>query len=329
LLLVAPDSFKGTHSAGAVTAAIARGIERAGERADPCPLADGGEGTMDALLTALGGRRVAARAHDPLGREIDAELGVLADGRAIVETAAASGLGLVGEDDRDAEAASSFGTGELIAAAVRAGATGVLVAVGGSATTDGGAGAIEAIEAAGGLREAALEVLCDVRTPFEDAARVFGPQKGADPAAVVRLAARLDRLAESLARDPRGVAMSGCAGGLSGGLWAAFGARLRPGAAAVMEAVGFDARLAAADAAVSGEGRLDEQSLEGKLVGEVAARCRAAGRPLHLIVGSVADAALAGRLGASSLAVASTLAEIEAAAHALPRGLPGSGSTRR
>ena len=283
--LVAPDSFKGTVGAGEVVEAIAAGVEAAGGEADRCPVADGGEGTMEVLLAALGGERRTARVHDPLRRPVAAGFGLLGDGRtAIVETAQASGLPLVAPADRDAERADTYGTGELIAAAAGAGADKVLLAVGGSATSDGGAGAIEALREAGLLDAVEIEVLCDVRTSYEDAARVFAPQKGADAAAVERLTARLEALAAELPRDPRGLPMSGCAGGLSGGLWA-HGARLSAGAAFVLDAVGFDQRLARADAVVSGEGRFDSQSLEGKVVGEIAARCERAGKPLHLVVG--------------------------------------------
>ena len=303
--LVAPDSFKGTFAAGEVAQAIGRGLREAGARADPCPLADGGEGTVEVLLAALGGERVPAPAHDALGRPIEAEFGWVGDSRALVEVAAASGLGLLEAGELDPERASSAGTGELIAPAVARGADRVLVAAGGSATVDGGAGAIEAIREAGGLGGAALEVWCDVRTPWEDAARVFGPQKGASPEALDRLAARLDELAKELPRDPRGVEMTGAAGGLAGGLWAVLGAELRPGAAAVLDAV------------VSGEGRLDAQTLEGKCLAEVAGRCRDAGKPLHLIVGECADEQVGERLGAASVVEASTLEEIEAAARDL------------
>jgi glycerate kinase len=283
--LVAPDSFKGTFDAGAVAEAIAEGVEVAGEVADRCPIADGGEGTMDVMLAALSGERRKAAVHDPLRRPIEASFGLLGDGEtAIVEAAQASGLPLLAPAERDPERTDTFGTGELIAAAVAAGARTVLLAAGGSASTDGGAGAIEALERAGLLGTVAIEVLCDVTSPYEDAARVFAPQKGADAAAVERLAARLDCHAAELPRDPRGVPMSGCAGGLSGGLWA-HGARLRPGAAFVLDAVGFDQRLARADAVVSGEGRFDSQSLEGKVVGEIATRCARAAKPLHLVVG--------------------------------------------
>ncbi len=285
-ILVAPDSFKGTLSAAQVTAAIADGLEAANWSVDRCPVADGGEGTLDVLLEALGGERIAAEAHDPLGRPLTAGFALLSDGqRAVVETAAASGLGLVAEGERDAERASTQGTGELIAAAIAAGAGEVLVGAGGSATTDGGAGALAAIEQAGGPGGARLTVLCDVRTPFEQAARVFAPQKGADADAVRRLTRRLARQARALPIDPRGVAMTGCAGGLSGGLWGGMGARLVPGGAFVLDTLGFGGRARAVRAVVTGEGRLDRQSLAGKLVGEVATRCRQGGIPCHAIVG--------------------------------------------
>src|SRR4051794_29754061 len=207
-LLIAPDGFKGTFRAPEVAAAIGRGVERGGlAPPDLCPIADGGEGTMEALLLALGGETAGATVRDPLGREVRAGFALLEDGAtAIVEVAQASGLDLVGEAERDAERATSHGTGDLVAAAVEAGAVVVLVAAGGSATTDGGRGAIEAIDDAGGLRRAALVVLADVRTPYEHAARTFAPQKGADAAAVKRLERRLARFADTLPRDPRGVA---------------------------------------------------------------------------------------------------------------------------
>ena len=319
-MLVAPDSFKGTFRATEVAGAIGRGLERAGLMPpDLCPVADGGEGTTDALLPALGGETTAARAHDPLGRELTAGFALLEDGgTALVECAAASGLGLVAEEERDAEAASTYGTGELIAAAVDAGAAVVLVAVGGSATTDGGAGALEAIEASGGLRGARVVVLCDVTVPWERCAEVFAPQKGASPAAVERLAARLDALAGSLPRDPRGVPMTGAAGGLSGGLWAALGATLEPGAPWVLDALDFPARMRAARAVITGEGRLDTQTLEGKIVGEVGRATRQAGVPLHAVVGrDELDAFGKRMIDLQRVLVATTLEELEAAGEQL------------
>jgi glycerate 2-kinase len=322
--LVAPDSFKGTFSASKVAEAIASGIEAGGGEADRCPVADGGEGTMEVLLAALGGERRGAAVRDPLRRPIEASFGLLGDGAtAIVETAQASGLPLVAPADRDPERADTYGTGELIAAAVAAGARTVLLAVGGSATTDGGAGALEALGDAELLGAVEIEVLCDIATPYEDAARVFAPQKGADPAAIKRLEARLDTLAAKLPRDPRGVPMTGCAGGLSGGLWA-HGARLSHGAAFVLDAVGFDRRLALAAAVVGGEGRLDSQSLEGKVVGEIAARCERAGKPLHLMVGGDGLAPVERPAAIASVVEAGSLEEMRVAGERLaaPR-LPG------
>jgi glycerate kinase len=285
-------------------------------RADLCPAADGGEGTGAVLLQALGGERRDAGAHDPLGHPIEASYALLREGRtAIVEVAAGSGLDLVEPSARDPEKASSQGTGELIAAAIEAGAERVLVAAGGSATTDGGHGAIEALKAAGGPRDARLEVLCDTTVPFERAAEVFAPQKGATPEQTERLTGRLIALAAALPRDPRGRAMSGAAGGLSGGLWAAFGARLLPGAATVLGLLGFDRRLEDADAAITGEGRLDPTTREGKLVGEIARRCRAERVPLHAIVGEIAiPRQELGPLGLASVAEAGSPEEIAGAA---------------
>lgn len=319
-VLVAPDSFKGTFRASQVAGAIGRGLERAGLMPpDLCPVADGGEGTLDALLPGLGGELVAAGAHDPLGRELNGCFALVEDGgTAIVETATASGLALVAEPERDPWAASTYGTGELIAIAAQAGAPVVVVAVGGSATTDGGEGALQAIEDAGGLGGARIVVLCDVRTPFEDAAKVFGPQKGADAEMVARLEERLGELARRWPRDPRGVPMTGCAGGLSGGLWAVHRAVLEPGAQWVLDALGFDERMRAARAVVTGEGRLDEQTLQGKLVGEIGTRARQAGVPLHAIVGSDGLDLFGKRMiDLMRVIEATTLEEMEAAGEAL------------
>ena len=321
-VLVAPDAFKGTFSALEVAGAIGRGLERGGlVPPDLCPVADGGEGTMPVLLTALGGETRGVQASDPLGRPVAAGFALVEDGgTAIVEVAEASGLGLVAEEERDAEGASSRGTGELIAAAVAAGAQVVLVGVGGSATTDGGRGAIEAIREAGGLRGARLVMLCDVRIPFELAPAQFGPQKGASPEAVRRLEERLRAFARELPRDPTGVPMTGAAGGLSGGLWAAFGARLEPGAPFVLDAIGFDERMRAARAVVTGEGRLDHTTLHGKAAAEVAVRARQGGVPCHAIVGQAALGAFERRmLDLQVVLEATTLAELETAGEQLAR----------
>jgi glycerate 2-kinase len=318
-VLVAPDSFKGTFSATQVAEAVGAGLRAAGRPVDLCPVADGGEGTLEALRPAFGGELRTVRVHGPLGRAMDGAFLLSEDGRtAIVETATASGLHLVPRRRRDPFAASTVGTGELIAAAVAAGVQTILLGVGGSATTDGGTGAIDAIERAGGLREARLVVLCDVRTVFEDAARVFGPQKGADPDAVKRLTARLHRQARRLPRDPRGIEMTGGAGGLSGGLWAAFGAELVGGAAFVLDAVDFDRRMLAARAVITGEGKLDGQSLVGKLVAEIATRARQRGVPCDAVCGvRELDAMGARMLDLERIVEATTLDELERAGREL------------
>jgi len=319
--LVAPDSFKGTFDAPVVARAIADGLRQSGWEADACPVADGGEGTLALLVEALGGELVEVAAADPLGRRVGCAFGLVEDGAtAVVEMAQASGLARVAPDERDAWRASTAGTGELILAAAGTGAREILVAVGGSATTDGGAGAIAAIRAGGGLGDARLRVLCDVEGPFEDAPRVFGPQKGADAGLVARLEERLAALAVTLPSDPRGVRFGGCAGGLSGGLWAAFGAELCAGAPAVLDALGVDRRMRAAQLVVAGEGCLDEQSFGGKIVGELVRRAGEAGIEIHAIAGnsrlSDEEAAQAGLAGVWP---ASTLEQITAAGRRLGR----------
>jgi glycerate 2-kinase len=318
-ILIAPDAFKGTLSATEVANAIGRGLSDRGRPVDLCPVADGGEGTLEALLPAIEGELRTATVTDPLGRSIEASFG-LGDGVAVVEMAAASGLGLVSEAERDAIAASTSGTGELILAATEAGATTVYLGVGGSATTDGGTGALKAIHDAGGLGEARIVVLCDVRTPFEHAARVFAPQKGADPKAVTRLTKRLNDQARRLRRDPRGVPMTGAAGGLSGGLWADLDAELVPGAQFVLDAVEFDRRMRAARAVITGEGKLDQQSLAGKLVSEISTRARQAGVPCHAIVGTRELDSFGVRvLDLQAVCEASTPRQISAAARRLAK----------
>ena len=315
--LVAPDSFKGTFSAREVAHAIAEGLRSAGREAEELPVADGGEGTMNVLMAALGGELRRLTVSDPLGRPVEAGFALLPDGSAVVEMAQASGLSLVAESERDAWAASTRGTGELIAAAVEAGASRVIVTVGGSATTDGGAGAVEAVKEAG-IDSIQMDVVCDVRVPFERAPSMFGPQKGADPAMVERLERRLDELAASFPRDPRGVPMTGAAGGLSGGLWAALGAEVIPGAPYVLDAIGFDALMRGSAFVVTGEGSLDEQTLEGKIVGEVATRCRQGGVTCHALVGRNKLDPFGERIiDLASVTEATTLEELKEAGRAL------------
>jgi glycerate 2-kinase len=321
-VLVAPDSFKGTFSAVEVAEAIGRGLAAAGLEADLCPVADGGEGTMETLLASIGGDVVeVSDVRGPLGARIRAPFALVDGGRrALVEMAAASGLALISEDERDPWAATTYGTGQLIRAAVEAGVEEIMVAVGGSATVDGGRGALEALDELGGTGDARVVVLCDVQTPWERCAEIYGPQKGADPEMVGRLAERLDAYAAQLPRDPRGVAMTGAAGGLSGGLWAGLGAALEPGAPYVLDAVRFDERLRGAAGVIAGEGRIDEQSVMGKIVGEIGERALAAGVPLHAIVGrnSVPEDA-AERIALRSVREATTLSEIQATAEQIGR----------
>ena len=249
------------------------------------PLADGGEGTLDALLAAAGGSRRTARVTGPLGERVDAEWGLLPDGTAVVEAAGASGLALV-EGRNDPLRATSRGTGECIAAAARAGARRIVVGVGGSATTDGGLGAVETL----GWSLAGIDVIvaCDVTTHFLDAARVFAPQKGATDAQVELLTRRLARLAEQFeARtgvDVRALDGSGAAGGLAGGL-AAIGARLEPGFDVVAGAAGFDAALDGADFVLTGEGKVDATSFAGKVVGGVLEWTADVGTPHRGVIG--------------------------------------------
>ena len=316
-VLIAPDSFKGTFTATQVAEALGRGLNAGGVGVDLCPVADGGEGTMVALARALGGDLRAVTVADPLGRPVTAEY-ARAGEIAILETAAASGLDRVEVSERDAIAASTVGTGELILEAIRAGARTIYLGVGGSATSDGGSGAVGVIERAGGLAGVRLVVLCDVNTPYEQAARVFAAQKGATGTEIERLTERLHATAATLPVDPRGRPMTGAAGGLSGGLWAAFGAELVPGAGFVLDAVNFDARAGASRAVITGEGRLDAQSLAGKLVSEVAARTRAVALSCHVVAGSCALApGDARRLGLGEVLEASTLEQIEAAGRRL------------
>lgn len=281
-VLVAPDKFKGTLTAGEVALAVADGLARIGIEADICEIADGGEGTLEIVVGALGGEVIECAASDALGREVPARFALLNEKTALVQSADAIGLQLIPEAERDAMAASSRGVGELIAAAAETGVREIVVAVGGTATTDGGAGALEVLRE---LELPKLTVLCDARVAWEQAPIVFAPQKGATDSEVVALGARLDELATELPQDPRGKLMTGAGGGLAGGLWAACGAQLKGGAAFVLDQVGFPARMRASRAVITGEGSLDRQTLLGKAVGEVATRARQGGVPCHAIVG--------------------------------------------
>ncbi|HEX5365719.1 MAG TPA: glycerate kinase [Acidimicrobiales bacterium] len=285
-VVIAPDKMRGTASARQVAAAAGRAARAAGWRADEVPVADGGEGTLD----VLGGPNRATTVTGPLGEPVEA--GWRLSGRtAVVEMARASGLQLVGgAEGNDPVGASTVGTGELLAAAVDAGARRILVGLGGSATTDGGLGALRALYPLHRLAGVEIEALCDVRTAFVDAAAVFAPQKGASPAQVELLRRRLERLADVYLADHdvdvRAMEGAGAAGGLAGGL-AVAGARLVAGFDAVAEEVGLPELIEGADLVLTAEGFLDEQSFDGKVVGGVAQLARDAGVRCVAVVGEV------------------------------------------
>ncbi len=323
-VVIAPQSFKGSADAVAVASAIARGVRRVWPRAEcvELPLADGGEGTALTLVRATGGELRNARVHDPLGREIDAQWGVLGDRTtAVLEMAAASGLPLLRDDERDPRITSTRGTGELILAAAASGAQRIVIGIGGSATNDGGAGMARAFgyrffDAAGRelpeggialarltriegqtdprLVRPAIDVACDVRNPLlgaEGATAVYGPQKGATPAIQRELEAALTRYAEVIevfvGRDVRSVPGAGAAGGLGAGLIAFLDARLVSGASLVLDAVGFDKRLVGADLVVTGEGCIDGQSIYGKLTHAVTLAAKRRGVPVLAVAGMI------------------------------------------
>jgi glycerate 2-kinase len=294
-VLAAPDAFKGTATAAEIASAVAAGAAHAGWETDQCPLSDGGEGFLD-VLEVLGGEMTSSVVTGPLGTPVRAEWRKAAE-TAVVESARASGLVIAGgADGNDPVAATSRGTGELIVAAIRAGATRIVVGVGGSATTDGGLGALEAIEEAGGISDVDLLVACDVTVRFVDAARIFGPQKGASPVQVELLERRLTELLEIYRQrrpDLGDLPGAGAAGGLAGGLVVA-GARLVPGFDLVADLVDLDSRIAGAAIVLTGEGAFDATSWEGKVVAGVARRCTAARTDLLVIAGRISPGALQG-----------------------------------
>jgi glycerate 2-kinase len=281
-VLLCPASLKGVLSAREAAAALARGARASGSDPIELPVADGGEGTADALHVALGGEWREAVVSDPLGRPVSARWLLLPDGRAVVEAASAIGLPLLAESERDPLSASSRGLGELVLAALRDDASGLVVGLGGSATVDGGAGMREVV------RELPVPttVLCDVRTELADAARLFGPQKGASAQDVLVLERRLAAMTELA--PYAALPGSGAAGGL-GAAFAALGAELVAGATAVLELVGFDERIAGCDLAITGEGQVDRTTMEGKAPGVVATRCAAADVRCVVFGGRVPD----------------------------------------
>lgn len=307
-VLAAPDKFRGTLGAREAALAVGRAAGQRQWSCDLAPVSDGGEGFL-AVFAPYGAQRV-SKVAGPLGSPVEVPWVFGHDPEApsrplaVIESALAIGLQVVGGPEaNDPVGASSAGAGQLVAAALKAGALEVLVGLGGSATSDGGLGAVEALTAAVRVPKAEILVACDVETKFLDAAAVFGPQKGATPAQVELLTRRLERVAqlyeERFGVDVRGIPGAGAAGGLAGGL-AALGARLVPGFELVAEKLSLAERAAACDLVVTGEGRLDPQSFAGKAVGGVVKLAAAAGVPVLVVAGEVDPAALraAGATGA-------------------------------
>ena len=329
-IVIAPDKFKGCLTAVEVCGAIAAGLRLADPTVsiDECPMADGGEGTVAALVASTGGRFITRRVTGPLPEmKVDAIFGMLGDGQtAIIEMAAASGLALLKPEDRNPLYTTTFGTGELINAAIERGAKKIILGIGGSATVDGGIGCAQAcghtiilddgepvspteplvgadvsrvvlIKRHRGEKTDGIPIIvaCDVDNPLfgpQGAAEIFGPQKGANPQQVQQLEAALRQLAVRLAQiELAGIPGAGAAGGLGFGMMAYFGATLKRGVEIVMEAVKFRERLHGADWCITGEGSLDAQSASGKTAVGVARMCREMGVPCIAFAGSIGEGA--------------------------------------
>ena len=323
-VLIAIDSFKGSLTSLEAGRAAERGILRAMPNADVTvkPLADGGEGTAEALITGMGGRTQSVTVHDPLGREITAEYGILPDGTAVIEMAAAAGLTLLGEEERDIMSASTYGVGEMIADAVSKGCRDFIIGIGGSATNDGGAGCLQALgfglfDGNGApisrgtmgladlaeitadnvlpeLRDCRFRVACDVKNPLcgeKGCSMVFAPQKGAAEEDIPLMDGWLGHYAETMKQtfpqaDPN-CEGAGAAGGMGFALMFALGAELRSGAELVMEAVAMEQAVQQADIVVTGEGCLDGQTAMGKAPAVLAALAKKYGKPVLAFGGAV------------------------------------------
>lgn len=349
-IICAPDSFKESMSAAQAAAAMAEGARRArpGARIDLCPIADGGEGTVEAVVRAARGSMQTATVRGPLGGMIvNAAWGRLPDGRtAILELPSAAGLALVPRDRRNPLHATTFGLGQLARAAIDEGCTTIIIGLGGSATCDGGCGMAQALGvrfsldddrildersgesmtgahlariraidrtaaaalARGGVRFVAANDVTNPLHGLRGAAHVFAPQKGASPTEVGQLDEALRHLAGLLPEVEAQAPGMGAAGGCAFGIVALLGGTLRRGIELVLEAVGFDERLGGADLVLTGEGRLDEQSLGGKAVSGVVAAASGRGVPVIAVVGSAAPAARAWTSAASPLPLAALYA---------------------
>lgn len=286
--MVAPDKFRGSVTAAEAAAAIGEAAQDLGWDVDLAPVSDGGEG----FCSVLGGRPRPMTVRGPLAEPVESAWYELDGGStAAIEMAMAAGLALAGgAEANDPMRADTAGVGELMAAAVKAGARRLLVGMGGSASTDGGMAALEVLQPHSRLAGVRIEVACDVRTRFVDAAAVFSPQKGATPAEVEMLTRRLERLAQLYLQryrvDVRQIEGSGAAGGLAGGL-AAIGATLSSGFEIVADRIDLAARMEGADLVITGEGLLDEQSFEGKSVGGVVQLAGELGVPVAVVAGDV------------------------------------------
>ncbi len=323
-VLVAPDSFKESLTAAQAARAIARGVAAAcpGAEIVELPLADGGEGTVDALVNAEKGQFVTTTVTGPLGQPVEARWGMLPGGRAVMEMAAASGLALVPSSRRDPLVTTTYGTGQLLSEAVKRDCRSIILGIGGSATNDGGAGALQAlgvrlldkegqdlppgggslkrldsIDTAGmdpRLKEIELLVACDVNNTLlgpQGASAVYGPQKGANPADVTKLDEALANFAyiarQQLDKDISGWAGSGAAGGLAAGLSLIFPLAIKPGIELVLDSVGFDNHLAATTLVITGEGRIDRQSAMGKALSGILQRAGKKAVPVIALAGSL------------------------------------------
>jgi len=324
-IVVAPVAFKGSLSAAEAAGAIAAGIRRVAPRSEVviCPMADGGEGTVEALVVSSKGRFSRAKVTGPLGEPVEATFGFIDEGRtAVIEMASASGLPLVAPERRNPLLTTTYGTGELIALALDAGVKKIIVGVGGSATVDGGVGMAQALgvrflDARGGevgrggrelgriasiemsgldarLKEVEIEVACDVDSPFTGpagAARVYGPQKGATPEMVELLESGLEHLRRIIERekgmDLNALKGAGAAGGLAGGFAAFLGAKLRAGTEIVLEATHLEEKMAGADLTFTGEGEVNEQTLRGKGPLAVIRTARPLNVPVIFLAGSL------------------------------------------
>ena len=324
-VILIPDSFKGTMSSAEICALMAQAIARYYPAAElvSVPVADGGEGSVDAFLQAMGGEKIFVPVRGPMVEDVQGFYGRLPGGAAVIEMAAAAGLPLMG-DRLDAGNAGTYGVGQLMEKALADGCKKLVLGLGGSATNDGGCGAaaalgvrflnaggdpfvpvgltledIAAIDLSGlspALSGVEVVSMCDIDNPLcgeNGAAHVFGPQKGADPALVERLDAGLAHMAavvkRDLGRDILDLPGAGAAGGMGGGMAAFLQSRLQMGIDAVLDTVGFEAMLRGADLVLSGEGKIDLQSLRGKVVIGVARRAKKAGVPLVAIVGDIGD----------------------------------------